>query len=98
MQFCAHDDFNLPGSGGRGGSRHAWSLVAGVGEDALDEREQAAGVSIEHQPGAIAVLDGGGMDGHAQQEAKRVDEDMALAARDLLGRVKALRIKRGAPF
>jgi len=38
------------------------------------------------------------MDNDVQQQAERVDQDMALAARDLLGRVKALRVKRGAPF
>jgi hypothetical protein len=38
------------------------------------------------------------VDGDAQQEAKRVDEDMPLAARDLLAGIEALRIERGAPY
>jgi hypothetical protein len=38
------------------------------------------------------------MDGHAQQQAECIDEDMALATRDLLARIEALRVKRGPPF
>ena len=41
---------------------------------------------------AVAVLNIRGMDAHAEQEAKCVDEDVALAARDLLARIKALRV------
>ena len=33
-----------------------------------------------------------------QQQAERVDQDMPFAAGDLLGRIKSLRVKRGAPF
>ena len=33
-----------------------------------------------------------------QQEAERIDEDVALASLDLLARIEALRIKRRAPF
>ena len=38
------------------------------------------------------------MDSHAQQQAERIDKDRALAARNLLARIKALRVKRRAPF
>jgi hypothetical protein len=38
------------------------------------------------------------MNNDAQQEAERVDEDVALAARDPLARIKALRVERRAPF
>ena len=34
------------------------------------------------------------MDDHIQQEAQRVDEDVALAAGDFLARIKALRVER----
>jgi hypothetical protein len=34
---------------------------------------------------------------NVQQQAERVDQDMPFAAGDLLGRIKALRVKRGAP-
>ena len=79
-------------------ARQLWSLIAGIGEDALDEGKEAARASIEHQPRAIAILHVGGMDDDVQQEAERVDEDMPLAARDLLARIEALRVERGAPF
>jgi hypothetical protein len=38
------------------------------------------------------------MDRYAQQKAERIDEDMALATRDLLARIEALRVKQGPPF
>jgi hypothetical protein len=38
------------------------------------------------------------VDGDAQQEAQRIDEDVALAAGDLLARVKTLRVECRAPF
>jgi hypothetical protein len=47
---------------------------------------------------AVAVLNVGGMNDNAQQQTKRVYEDVALTARDLLARIIALRVKRGAPF
>jgi hypothetical protein len=37
------------------------------------------------------------VDDDVQQQAERVDQDMPFAAGDLLGRIKALRVKRGAP-
>ena len=98
MQFVALDDLDHPMAGVGSGSRGAWSLVAGIGEDALDEGEEAAGASIENQPRPVAVLNIGGMDDDVQQEAERIDQDMALAPGDLLARIKPLRVKRGAPF
>ena len=98
MQFVALDDLQPPGAGlgdGGGGLR---SLVAGIGEDALDEREEAARAPIENEPRTIAILHVGRVDDDVQQEAERVDENMPLAARDLLARIEALRVERGAPF
>ena len=48
--------------------------------------------------GAIAILHVGGVNDDAQQKTERIDEDMALAARDLLARIEALRVERRAPF
>ena len=42
-----------------------------------DEREEAAGASIENEPRPVAVLKVGGMDDDVQQEAERIDKDMA---------------------
>ena len=98
VQFAALDDFDDPTPGAGSGLCHAWSLIAGIGEDALDEGEKAAGASIENQPCPVAVLNVGGMDDDGQQKAERIDKDMALAPDDLLARIKPLRVKRGAPF
>ena len=98
MQFVALDDFDDPMAGSGGGLRHAWSLIAGIGEDALDEGKEAARASIENQPRPVAILHVGGMDDDVQEKAERIDEDVPLAARDLLARIKALRVERGAPF
>jgi len=95
--LAALDDLQGPAPGLTDKLRHLWSLIARVSEDALDERERAP-CAAQHVAGAVAILHVGGMDGDAQQEAERVDEDMALAARDLLARIKALRVERGAPF
>lgn len=55
-------------------------------------------VRVENLTGAVAILNVGGVDRNAQQEAKRVDKDMPLAARDLLGPVVALGINLRPPF
>ena len=79
------------------GRRHLWSLVAGIGEDGLDEGERPAR-RAKQLAGAVAVLHVGGMDDDAQQQAERIDEDVALAPRDLLARIEALRVERSPPF
>jgi hypothetical protein len=98
VQFVALDDLEHPTTGAGSHSRGTWSLIAGIGEDALDEGEEAAGASIENQPCPVAVLNIGRMDDDVQQEAERIDKNMALAPGDLLARIKPLRVKRGAPF
>ena len=98
VQLVALDDLEHPTPGAGSGSRGAGSLIASIGEDALDEGEQAAGTSIENQPRPVAVLNIAGMNDDVQQEAERIDQDMALAPGDLLARIKPLRVKRRAPF
>jgi len=98
MSVAAFDDLQGPASriGNRlGGLR---SLVAGVGEDALDEGKAAARASIEDQPRAVAILHVGRMNDDVQEKAERIDEDVPLAARDLLARIEALRVEPRAPF
>jgi len=73
-------------------------LIAAVGEDALDEGKQAACALIEHQRDAVAILNVGGVDGNVQQQAERVDQDVALATRNLLASIIALRVERRPPF
>ena len=98
VQFVALDDLEHPTTGAGSRSRGARSLIAGIGEDALDEGEKAAGAPIENQPRPVAVLNIAGMDDDVQQKAKRIDQDVALAPGDLLARIVALRVERGAPF
>ena len=98
MRVAALDDLDRPATGVGNNPRHLGSLIAGIGEDALDEGEEAAGASIENQPRPVAVLNVGGMNDNVQQEAERIDKDMALAPGDLLARIIPLRVKRRAPF
>jgi hypothetical protein len=98
MQLVALDDLQPPGPGLGDGGRGLRSLIAGIGKDTLDEGEEAARAPVENERRPIAVLDVGRVDDDSQQEAERIDEDVPLAARDLLPRIKALRVERGAPF
>ena len=98
VQFVALDDLDHPMAGAGSSSRDAWSLIAGIGEDALDEGEEAARAPIKNQPRPVAVLNIAGMDDDVQQKAERINKDVALAPDDLLARIKPLRVKRGAPF
>jgi hypothetical protein len=98
ISLGALDDLELPGAGLCDVGGHARALVVVIGEDALDGWEAAAGAPVEDQPGAIAILHVGRMHHDVQEEAERVDEDVPLAALDLLARVIARRIERGPPF
>ena len=99
MQFIAFDDLQLPGAGPGDGGSGSGALVAGIGEDAFDEREQdLLRAPVEDEQGTIAILHVGRVSDDVQQEAERVDKNMPLAARDLLARIQALRVERAAPF
>ena len=98
VQVVALDDLDHPTASASGGLRDPWPLITGIGEDALNEGKEAARAPIENQANPVAVLKVGGMNDDIQQEAERIDEDVTLAPGDLLARIKALRIKRGAPF
>jgi hypothetical protein len=98
VQFVALDDLDHPTASAGGGLCDPWPLITGIGEDALNEGKEAARAPIENQANPVAVLKVGGMNDDIQQEAERIDEDVTLAPGDLLARIKALRIKCGAPF
>ena len=97
VQLGALDDLDLPSAGIGHDVGHPGPLIAGIGED-LDDRGEAAGGVAQQAPGAVAILNAGAMDDDVQQQAEGVDDDVALATRDFLARVVALRIDRGPPF
>ncbi len=98
MQFGALDDFDHPVAGACGSQCGARPLITGIGKDAQDERPHGARPFVEYERRTVAILNVGGMNRNAQQEAERIDEDMPLAARDFLARVIALRVKQSPPF
>ena len=98
MQFTALDNRELPSAGLGDGGRGLRTLVRGISEDTLDEGKEAARAPIEDEQSAVAILHGSRVDDDVQQQAERVDQNMPFAAGDLLGCIKALRVKRGAPF
>jgi len=98
MAVAAFDDLQFPSAGLGNRSGGLRSLIAGIGEDALNEGKQAPGAPIEHQSRTVAILHVGGMDNDIQEQAERVDENMPLAACNLLARIEALRVEPSAPF
>ncbi len=97
MKFGAFYDLDFSASGGGHDLCHFWSLISGIGENALDEWEPPP-CGLQQHAGAISILNIGGQHAHAEEETERVDEDMALAARNFLARIEALRVNDGAPF
>ena len=97
VKVGSFDDFDLPGASRGYRLRHLWPLVSGAGEYPFDERK-APPDAPQQITCAITVLNIGRQDVHTEQKAERVDEDVALATRDLLARIEALRINRRAPF
>jgi hypothetical protein len=88
----ALDDLEGPGPGLLHQGGHLGTLVAAVADDPLDEGETSPRL-LEQGFGPVAILHAGGVNVDVQQQAERVDEDVALAPEDLLARVKPLRIK-----
>ena len=75
-----------------------FAAVSAVGEDRLQKGKELAGVAVQDQKGAIAVLQVGRMDGDGQDQAEGIDEEVALLAFDLLARVIARRVDVRPPF
>ena len=93
----AFDDFQLPGTEGLHCGGRGFALIAAVGEDPLDEREQPSH-GLENEQTAVAILDAGRMNHDVQREAQRVDQDMSLLSFDFLPRVIARRVDPRPPF
>ena len=97
MGIAALDDLQDPRARACDDRRHPLPLVPGVGEDAFNERKGSPR-DAQQVARAVAILHAGRMDHNTQQEAQRIDQDVALAAGDFLARIKALRVERRAPF
>ena len=97
MGIAALDDLQCPATGIGNDLLHLRPLIPGIREDALDEGKQTTR-RAQHLAGAIAILHVGRVNDHAQQQAERIDEDVALASRDLLACIEPLRVERRAPF
>jgi len=73
------------------------SLVAGIGEELLQERIHSEQGS-KQQNATVAILDIGAMNDGMEQQTQRIYENVALLAFDLLARIIAMRIDAGPPF
>jgi site-specific DNA recombinase len=93
----AFDDLQLPGPECPHRRRGGRALIAAIGEQALDERDQPARL-LQQRQGPVPVLDARRVDGGGEDQAARVDQDVALLALDLLARSVAGRVDAGAPF
>jgi hypothetical protein len=74
------------------------ALIAPIGENTLEERKQGARAGVEHKRNTVAILNIGRVNRNTQQKTTRIDEDVPLAAGDLLARIVTLRVHRGPPF
>jgi hypothetical protein len=98
VQFVALDDFDEPVAGLGGNQCSAGPLIARVGEDAQDGREQRTRTLVKNECRPVAVLDIGRVNGGAQQQAERIYENVAFLALDLLACIVAMRIDAKPPF
>ena len=73
------------------------SLIAAIGIEFEQKWEHSEQRAHQHHT-AVAILNIGGMDDGAQQQALRVYQDMALLAVDLLARVVTGWVDRAPPF
>lgn len=82
MPIAAVHDLDPPTAGARHGGRYLRTLIAGVTDDALDEREQPPRLA-QQLLGAVAILHIGRVHHHGEQQAERVRQYVALAAEGL---------------
>ena len=78
-------------------SRHAPMAATAVGENTLDEREQPARL-LQQRQGAISILHVGRMNVGGEDQAERVDHNVALLALDLPASIVADRSMRAPLF
>jgi hypothetical protein len=81
------DHFQIPATLGKTKLRQLLSSVGGICPD-LFEAWQQWGESGKQAPGAFTIVQIGRSDVDRQQEAKRINENVALASLDMLVGVK----------
>ena len=72
-------------------------LIGAVGEQFSQEGEQTE-QARQQRDAAVAILNVGGGDDAVQQQALRIDQNMALLALDQLARIEAVRVDASPPF
>jgi hypothetical protein len=93
-RWAAPDDLDRPAS--RGGDRRGrFRPLNPASAKMRSTKRKRRRACCNRSP---AILNVGGQNAHAEQETNHVDNDVALAARDLLACVEALRVGRNAPF
>jgi hypothetical protein len=97
VAVTAAHDLEFPRTGAGHDSLHLATLIACVGNDALDKGKTPSSLP-QQRLGPVSILHAGRMDTDGQEQAQRVGQDVALAAQDLLARVIAGRVKRGPPL
>ena len=80
------DDLDAQAGVGGDGVVHLPGVVSVVGPDQFEPVEPLA-YFVEDQGRAVAILDAGGVDDHAQWEAFGIDQGVELASFDLLSGV-----------
>ena len=72
-------------------------LIGAVGEQ-FPEKGKPAEQCRQQREAAVAILNVGGGDDTVQQQALRIDQNMALLALDQLARIEAVRVDASPPF
>ncbi len=72
-------------------------LIGAVGEQFSEKRKQTEQCRQQLEA-AVAILNVGGGDDSVQQQALRIDQNMALLALDQLARIEAVRVDASPPF
>jgi hypothetical protein len=93
----AANDLEAPRPVGYDGLFGVFAAIGGIGDDA-DQTRAFPGHRLEQVRRAVAVLDTSAVDRAVDDQALRVDEDVALLAPDPLRRVIARRIDARPPF
>src|ERR687885_2228398 len=77
--------------------RRLFALIGPIRDHSLQKREEPSHF-LQHTEAALAILHVAGQNGAAEHQAERVNDRVALAPFDLLGRIIAHRIDPASPL